>query len=298
MIFNIQKFATQDGNGIRTVIFFKGCPLHCTWCSNPESQSFGHELMYEKVKCILCRDCVKASTNGEIRLDNNSIIIDNSNKSNLEKFISLCPTKALNVVGNTKSTAEVMHEVLKDKVFYAKSNGGVTLSGGEPFSQPKFLSELLSALKEHNISVFIETCLQTKWENIENSLDRIDCILGDLKHTDSKKYKQFTGGDVNIPLNNFKKLSDLNINTRFRIPIIPGFNDTVSEMSTILDFASSTSNINNVDLIPYHRYGKGKYESLSREFKFDEKTSEISQKKLGKFLSMCNSRNLNAEILL
>jgi pyruvate formate lyase activating enzyme len=298
MIFNIQKFATQDGSGIRSVIFFKGCPLHCLWCSNPESQSFDYELMYEKIKCISCRDCVKASIDEEVKLIENSISIDNSKNINSEKYKNLCPAKALNVIGEIKSIDGIMLEILKDKAFYETSKGGVTISGGEPFSQPKFLNELLSALHKNNISIFIETCLHVKWEHIEQSLKQVDCILGDLKHTDNKKYKQFTGGDVSLPLNNFRKLSDSNISTKFRIPVIPGFNDTIEEMTNILDFAASLKNINKVDLIPYHRFGKGKYQSLFRKFSFNEQVSKIPQEKLEAFLKLSEDRNLQTEIII
>jgi pyruvate formate lyase activating enzyme len=298
MIFNIQKFATQDGSGIRTVVFFKGCPLRCLWCSNPESQFFDYELMYEKVKCISCMECVNTSNNGEVTFADNLISIDHSKKIESAKYTDLCPAKALNVVGNVKSIDDIMVEILKDKAFYEKSNGGVTISGGEPFSQPKLLNELLSALHKHSISVFIETCLHVKWKNIEQSLENIDCILGDLKHTNTVKYKKFTGGNVSIPLNNFRKLSDIGINTRFRIPVIPGFNDTVVEMTDILDFAASMKNITKVDLIPYHRFGKGKYQSLSREFKFDEQVSEIPQEILEDFMHLSEDRNLQTEIIL
>ena len=298
MIFNIQKFATQDGNGVRTVVFFKGCPLRCLWCSNPESQSFDHELMYEKVKCISCMECVNASKNGEVVLKNNAISIDNSKKIESARYTDLCPAKALNVVGEARSIDEIMAEVLKDKIFYENSDGGVTISGGEPFAQPEMLSQLLTSLKENDISVFIETCLHVRWKNIKPSLDKIDCILADLKHVNADKYKKFTGGDVNIPLNNLKNLSLEKVNVRFRIPIIPGFNDSLEEMTEILDFAASLKTIKDVDLIPYHRFGKGKYKSLFREFIFKEESSEIPQDKLDTFLKMCNERNLNAEILI
>ena len=318
MIFNIQKFATQDGSGIRTVVFFKGCPLRCLWCSNPESQSFKPELMYEKVKCIHCGECVNSSTNGEVTISDNSVKIDNTKEFNPKRYTGLCPAKALNVVGDDIKTDTVIEEILKDKLFYEKSGGGVTLSGGEPFAQPEYLRTLLLKLHKQNISVFIETCLHVKWENIENSISLcnsslgssnneddkrekvpalVDCILADLKHIDPHKYKIFTGGDVNISLNNLKKLSEHNINTRIRIPIIPGFNDSYSEMKGILKFVVSLGNIKNVDLIQYHRYGKGKYECLFREYKFDEKISYISQSKLDTFLELCKEMNLEAEVL-
>jgi pyruvate formate lyase activating enzyme len=296
MIFNIQKFATQDGAGVRTVVFFKGCPLNCKWCSNPESQSFNSELMYEKVKCIGCYECVNLTAGKEISNVNNEISIEHSVVNNVEKYKDLCPAKALNVVGVDTGVDEIVTEILKDEQFYKNSGGGVTISGGEPFAQPDFLNELLSKLKEHKIDVNIETCLHVKWENIESNLKYIDCILADLKHTDSAKYKKYTGGNVELPLNNFKRLSKENMNVRFRVPVIPKFNDTIEEMTDIINFAASLHNTKNIDFIPYHRFGKGKYESLSKDYEFLDMEYEIEENLLKEFVKIAEEKGLNAEI--
>ena len=296
MIFNIQKFSTQDGQGIRTVVFFKGCPLKCLWCSNPESQSFDSELMYEKVKCIGCSDCVDLTNGKEISIGNIGLSINHSIIKDADKYKDICPSKALSVVGVRREIKEVVYEILKDKQFYENSNGGVTISGGEPFSQPEYLKELLAELKKESININVETCLHVKWENIESNLKYIDCIFADLKHIDSEKYKRFTEGDVELPLNNLKRLSQKNINVRFRVPVIPKFNDTEKEMIEIINFAASLKNIRNIDFIPYHRYGKGKYISLSRNYDYSDKEYEIEVDKLNLFLKIAEEKGLKAEI--
>jgi pyruvate formate lyase activating enzyme len=296
MIFNIQKFSTQDGKGIRTVVFFKGCPLECLWCSNPESQSFNSELMYEKAKCIDCSECVDLTDGKEIIKENIGLRINYSIIKDAGRYREICPAKALSVIGMRKEIHEVVNEILKDKQFYKNSGGGVTISGGEPFSQPAYLKELLSELKDQDININVETCLHVKWENIEMNLKYIECILADLKHTDSGKYKKYTGGNVELPLENFKKLSEDGVSIRCRVPVIPKFNDTENEMIDIINFAASLKNIKNIDFIPYHRYGKGKYKSLSRNYDFSDKEYEIKEEKLKLFLQIAEGKGLKAEI--
>jgi len=234
MIFNIQRFSLHDGVGIRTIVFFKGCTLRCKWCNNPESLSFNYDIMHNSAKCISCMSCVRASPNGEILYKNGEIRINRDRINEPLKYSEVCPTKALTVVGEIKSVYEIIGEIKKDSSFYNKSNGGVTLSGGESLAQKKFLFPLLKRLKEENIHVCIETSLHTNWTNIYDCVEYIDVFLADLKHTDEKKFKEFTDGDLQLVLENFKRLESMDAKVIVRVPVIPTFNNTKKEMKGIM----------------------------------------------------------------
>jgi len=295
MIFNIQRFSTHDGAGIRTTVFLKGCPLHCAWCSNPESQSFQSELMFDKSKCILCMECCKVSKNNELICSDNSIQINRDKITDAEIFRDICPTKALTVVGDEKSVSDIIKEIEKDISFYQTSGGGVTISGGEPFSQPSLLKKLLSGIKDLGITTYIETCMQVPWSNIENNIDKVDYFLSDLKHVDPIKFKKFTGGDLSITLNNFKLLAERNANICVRIPVIPGFNDSIDEMHEILKFVSTLKNVKDVDFIPYHTFGKSKYSNLEKDYDYNVKAIDFDSASK-EYISMAKDLNLNPNI--
>jgi pyruvate formate lyase activating enzyme len=266
MIFNIQRYSIHDGEGIRTIVFFKGCPLRCVWCSNPESQAFGPEVLFDPAKCIACEECVHVAQNGEFIVEDGKILIQRERMTNPLIFQDICPTKALTVVGKDLSVQEVLEEVRKDLPFYKNSGGGVTLSGGEPFAQPEFLDALLQELKRLDIHISVETCLHVPWNSIERNAAAIDVFLADLKHTDAVKFEQYTGGKAALVLENLKKLEANNANVIIRIPVIPGFNHTEDEMRSLLDFTTSLNNVSEVHFIPYHTLGSHKYTLLGREY--------------------------------
>jgi len=299
MIFDIQRYAIHDGMGIRTLIFFKGCPLRCKWCDNPESQSIGYDIMWDKRLCMGCGDCASISDEKEIEFDNFRPILHRDKIKNYLQYKNICPTGALKVVGEDLSVKEIIREIKKDIPFYRKSYGGVTISGGEPFMQPDFLEKLLKELKAMKINTAIETSLYVKWEEIKEIIPFIDTFLTDVKHVDSKKFKIFTGGNLNVILNNFFKLSSVIDLKRSkiiaRVPVIPDFNATDKEMISIFNFIKNLRVIHETNLIPYHTLGVGKYELLGRNYLFHPKIT-INDKMLDNFCNIAKNVGLQCTI--
>jgi pyruvate formate lyase activating enzyme len=292
MIFNLQRFSTHDGKGIRTLIFFKGCPLRCVWCSNPESQTFGYDISFDAQKCIACRDCVKLSEHGEFSVQDGGIEIHRENIENPLLFKDLCPTKAITVVGEEKSVAEIIDEISKDLPFYRQSGGGVTLSGGEPFAQADFVHELLSALKALDIHIAVESCLHVAWEKIHPNLKLIDLFLLDLKHHDPDIFKKYTGGALGLILANLKKIEQSGAEIILRIPVIPDFNHTESAMQGILDIAASLTHVKEVHFLPYHALGSGKYQLLSTQYELP--SASVAEEELQTYLDAARRKGLVA----
>lgn len=241
MIFAIQRFSLHDGDGIRTVVFFKGCPLRCAWCSNPESQAFGPEVMFDPGKCIQCGDCRQTAFP--------------------------CPAEARSIAGEDKGVDAILAEVTKDRLFY-KDTGGLTLSGGEPFSQPDAAAELLAGTKAAGLSTGVETCLAVPWRNIEPSLRHLDSVYADVKHTDADKYREWTGGDLRQALDNLARLAGCGVPVSARVPVIPGFNDTAADLESIAGHVAGLRTIAKLHLLPFHNLGQEKYRLLNREYRF------------------------------
>ncbi len=281
MIFDIQRFSTHDGPGIRTVVFLKGCPLSCAWCENPESQSFGPELLYTRSRCVGCGSCVEAAesenanglaANGPaVRADpTGGILIDRAVETppGLE---NVCPALALRVAGREASVDEIMAEVLKDGNFFARSGGGLTLSGGEPLAQIDFAMSIFEAALARGIGIVIETCLAVSRKAVERAATLPLHWLTDLKHTDAAAFRAGTGGDVSLPLSNLEYLARSGADLTVRVPVVPGFNDDEASMRGILGFAAGLPRPRGrlrVDLLPYHDLAAGKYASLGRRYAF------------------------------
>lgn len=263
-IFNIQKFCTSDGPGIRTTVFFMGCPLRCLWCHNPESQTLGTQLMYDSEKCVNCLKCVDRCKTGCHSTQNDKHILNTENCTLCGECTSnLC--KALFLNGYEISTDAIVNEVMKDSLFY-KDTGGVTLSGGEPFFQSDFCLELLKKLKAQGLSVCVETCGYVEPQLLKASADYIDIYLFDYKETNPEKHKKFTGADNSLIIENLKLLNEIGKKIILRCPIIPGYNDTDEHFSGILNLANSLDSIIGIELVPYHSYGESKYSSLQRDY--------------------------------
>ncbi len=280
MIFDIQRFSTHDGPGIRTVVFFKGCPLACAWCENPESQSFRPELLYTRSRCVGCGSCVVAAKGGAVDLDPaGGILIDRSLEPPPE-LGNVCPALALRIAGRETGAGEIMAEVFKDRSFFAKSGGGLTLSGGEPLAQLDFAMTLLEAALAEGIDIAIESCLSVRRSAVERAAALPLHWLTDLKHTDAAAFRAGTGGDVAIPLANLEYLASLGADLTIRVPVIPGFNDDEVSMAGILKFVAGlppppggsaydrASGRRRVDLLPYHDLAAGKYAALGRSYAF------------------------------
>jgi pyruvate formate lyase activating enzyme len=292
MIFDIQRFSTHDGAGIRTIIFFKGCTLRCAWCENPESQSFGYELAYDDRKCICCLDCMQLARDGEIELESGRPRLHRERMRNPEKFARVCPTGALTVIGKDRSIAEIVAEIRKDLPFFRKSGGGVTLSGGEPYDQPAFLLDLLRALEALGLKAAVETSLSAPWTAIESSLPFVETILADVKHADAEKLKAFTGGNFSLIIGNLRRLEKSGTPVIVRVPLVPGFNDGLSEVSDILTLASSLGNVREIHFLPFHTLGVGKYRLLAKEYRFIEKTPYNVD--MSRYLDLARSMGLEA----
>lgn len=263
LIFDIEKFAVHDGPGIRTVVFMKGCPLHCIWCHNPESQSFRPEIMFNSSKCTVCGNCKSICPEACHIFDRQEHIFDRSKCKNCGRCAEECSSDALLLSGREMSVDQVMDEVMKDAVFYKNSGGGVTLSGGEPLAHFAFTRELLSALKKNNIHTAIETSGFASWENIEKLLELVDLWLWDVKAS-SQKHKALIGVEFEPIKNNLKKLTDSGAAVILRCPLIPGVNDDEEHLLNIAALSKGLKNIQGIDLEPYHPLGEGKSRQLDR----------------------------------
>ena len=273
MIFNIQKFSINDGPGIRTVVFFKGCPLKCTWCANPESQETRLQILWDSKKCLHCNTCVMSCPTLAVKNSDNIITIDHRRCSGAgvcsERGICIekCPGHALKPEGERKTIEEIIHVVMQDLPFYEESGGGVTLSGGEATMQPEFAIELLKALKEKNIHTAIETTGFTPPAIFQRIIEYLDLLLFDIKHWNEDKHKEKTGVS-NIPiLKNMKYAIEIGKEVLPRLPVIPDYNNSLDDAHGFVKRLQEVG-ANRVQLLPFHQFGENKYNMLSRDYEF------------------------------
>lgn len=284
-IFNIQKFCVNDGPGIRTTVFLKGCPLKCIWCHNPESQSEKQEIMFYKNKCVNCGRCAAVCENGCHSFDNG---VHKFERKNCVKCFACTQTgcEALEKVGQKISTDEVIDEVLKDKIFYDNSDGGITLSGGEPLFQFEFSMDILKKARENGLNTAIETCGFATEEKIKEISKYVDLFLFDYKETNSELHRKFTGVDNTDILKNLALLNKMGKNIILRCPIIPGLNAREDHFKGICDTANKFEHILHIELEPYHSLGENKYISLGTcERKFSLPAEKEKQSWLSKISS-------------
>lgn len=273
MIFNIQKFSINDGPGIRTVVFLKGCPLKCTWCANPESQEQRLQILWDEKKCLHCNTCVLSCPTLAIKNVDGKIFIDHKRCSGAgvcsERGICIekCPSHALKAEGERKTVDEIMKVVMQDLPFYEESGGGVTLSGGEATMQPEFTIELLKALKSKNIHTAIETTGFTSPAIFQRIIEYLDLLLFDIKHWNEEKHKEKTGVS-NVPiLKNMKYAIDVGKEVLPRLPVIPGYNNLLDDAKGFVQRLKEVG-ANRVQLLPFHQFGENKYHMLSRDYEF------------------------------
>ncbi|GAA0748241.1 trans-4-hydroxy-L-proline dehydratase activase [Clostridium oceanicum] len=280
-IINIQKYSVHDGPGIRTTVFFKGCPLNCWWCHNPETQNKRHQIMFFKERCKGCGICIKRCPENAIKIIDGYPIIDNNKCTLCSKCADFCPNDAREYVGKDLTSKEVMDEVMKDEMFYEDSGGGVTFSGGEPMLHVDFIDEILDECREKEVHTTLDTSGYASWESFDKIRDRIDLFLYDLKVMDKEKHKKYIGVDNTLILSNLKKLSKHGHNIFLRMPIVVGVNDDDKNIDDSIEFISKL-NVLQVNLLPYHKMGMEKYKRLDMEYKLtgDEKPSDEYMNKL------------------
>ena len=265
VVFNIQRFSTHDGPGIRTTVFIKGCPLGCWWCSNPESQNPEPQLMVRDVKCVSCGACAVVCPAEAVSFTpERARVIDWSRCIQCLDCAEACLYEALCVSGEIMSVDEAAQEVLSDRVFYENSGGGATISGGEPLGQPEFLEELLRVLKAEGIHVALDTTGLAPWKHYQRILPLVDLVLFDLKHPDPDQHKKYTGADNRLILENGRKIAE-RARTWLRIPLIPGINDSVEHLEMAARIAIEWG-VEKVSLLPYHQGGESKASQIGAPY--------------------------------
>ena len=270
VIFDIRKYSIHDGPGIRTTVFFKGCPLRCWWCHNPEGQDVEPELVYRKSRCLGCDECSKSCQREAISLVAQSISVNREKCVPCNNCCRVCPSDALSIAGKQMTVKEILEEIEKDRTFYEESRGGVTFSGGEPLMQPDFLNALLNECKERAIHTAVNTCGFAQYEIIDRMRDKVDLFLYDIKTMDNRKHRKYTGASNEQILKNLKKLAESGSSIVISFPIIPSINDDDKNVTRTAEFISSLPNIQQVNLLPYHRAGIEKYKNLGKPYKLDK----------------------------
>lgn len=266
VILNVQGYSIHDGPGIRTTVFFKGCPLRCLWCHNPESQRMLPELEFAAEKCLGCGRCVAACAHGAVSLVEGRAHTDRALCRGSAACVAACPNGARGIHGRRTSARQLFAEVSADAPFFERSGGGVTLSGGEPLAQPELARRLLELCRSAGLHTVLDTCGYARWETVRHVLEFVDLVLFDLKHMDPGEHARLTGVDNRQILTNARRIHrELSVPMHARIPVIPGCNDSTENIEATARFvADELAPSVPVCLQPYHRYGASKYERLER----------------------------------
>lgn len=275
-IFNIEKYHLNDGQGIRTLVFLKGCPCYCPWCSNPESQNLTPEIAIYEDKCVKCGNCVKYCLQKANKFDNNKIIYNKYLCKTCGDCVKNCNYGARELIGKEVYIKDVIKEIEKDTIFYRRSGGGVTLSGGEPCLQSRFSNNLLKICKKDLlINTAVETSGCCNWDSLWETVEYADEILFDVKQTDPELFRIYVCSLLKIDdiKNNIQKLTTLNKNIIFRYPMITGFTDDKKNINTIIKWAQEFG-VKRVDILPFHQYGRKKYKALNLNYLLEDVEKE------------------------
>ena len=268
-VFNVQKYSVHDGPGIRTTVFFKGCPLSCAWCHNPESQSPQPEILIAEGRCLVCGQCRAACPFGETLPGGAVLPARNAPCTRCDACIEACPTGARQRVGQRRTAADVLAEVEADRVFYEESAGGVTFSGGEPLSQPAFLKALLAGCRARGLHTAVDTCGFGRAADLLACAQLADLVLYDLKFMDSARHRQHCGVPNEPILENLHALAALHRRLWIRVPVIPGINDDAENLSALARFVAVLAGVEQVNLLAYHATGQAKHQRLGRSYALD-----------------------------
>lgn len=266
LIINIQKYSIHDGNGIRTTVFFKGCPLECTWCHNPESQSYSAAMMYNSEKCTGCGRCAQVCPQKGIVATDGLFPVPRDLCDACDTCADFCLNSAREKAGQAYTQEELMKELEKDKMFYEESGGGITLSGGEVMTQDMdYLMGILKTCHKKGYSVNIDTCGHADYSRFERVLPYVDTFLYDIKHMDNDKHKELTGLGNELILSNLKKLNQAGAKIHLRIPLIEGLNTSDEDITDMAEFIKDLK-IVKLSLLEYHSIGNSKYDRIDMEY--------------------------------
>lgn len=268
IVFDIQRFCVNDGPGIRTVVFLKGCPLKCLWCHNPESNSSKRQLYCDWNKCTHCGKCSTVCLRGVHRMADGRHQVHYENCVLCGDCVDACPYDTMGIYGKQMSAGEVLKEVEKDRDYYVTSGGGVTISGGEPMAQAEYSLELAKNFHEAGLHVCMETSGYAPSERYRKLLEYVDMFLYDYKATGGEQHKKLTGVGNQLILDNLRMLIDAGKNVRLRCPIVPGYNLSEEHLQAIAKI--SREGVSSVDIIPYHDMGKGKAKNIGSDLYLDD----------------------------
>ncbi len=278
LAFNVQQFSTEDGPGIRTTVFMKGCPLRCAWCHNPEGASPHLDLVWYDARCIVedplqgtARECLRVCPENALTLTPSGMMIDRKRCTVCGKCAEICPASALEIIGKEWTADELIAELLKDKVFYETSGGGITFSGGEPMQQVDFLCEVLPRCQDAGLSVALDTCGAVAWERYARVLPFVDLFLFDLKVIDATRHRAATGVSNEIILENARRIADTGKPMWIRTPVIPGYTDDGANIQAIGQFIrDALPTVERWDLLAYTNLGKPKYHRLDLPYALED----------------------------
>ena len=298
-IFDVRRFSTHDGDGIRTTVFFKGCPLRCAWCHNPEGISFERRPVWFAGRCMGCGDCAFAARNGGVRAGGDGMIVDPRAREDWDALMDACPTGALRWDSRDVSADELMAELMRDAPFFAHG-GGVTLSGGDPLMQPGFAREILTRCRAEGVHTAVETELEAAWPDAQAVLECADLIYADLKLMDSELHRRYTGVDNGRILENLRRLLDgeMGLRTVVRTPLIPGVTATQENLEAIARFLADALPQVRYELLNYNPLAAAKYPLVGREYLFQENPPQYTQAQMDAFrahVRRCGIQNLICE---
>ena len=295
VVFNIQRYSIDDGPGVRSTVFMKGCPLTCLWCSNPESQCMQPELTYRYTSCKKCGTCVKVCPAGAITLDDDGVHVDREKCTLCQECVKNCIPEALSISGDKMTVDEVFNIVKKDADYYDVSGGGVTASGGEILSQADFVAELFKRCREAGFHTNADTSGFGDPAALEKILEYSDLVFFDLKHMDPQKHKEYAGVSNELIIKNLELVAKKGVPVVIRVPLIPGYNDSEENLHALARTVHDIVPQATVNVLPYHRYGANKYRMIDMVYQLED-VPENTQEQLEKAKEIIESYELKCEI--